>query len=72
MSVLVLCSFMYVLENLLSFFKAKGNFDWNYSEFTKELKSLLMKVKEESEKANINSTFKKLRSWRLVPSLHGK
>ena len=53
---------MYVLENLLSFFKAKGNFDWNYIEFTKELKSLLMKVKEESEKANMNSTFKKLRS----------
>ena len=31
-----------------------------------QLKSLLMKVKEES------STFRKLRSWRLVPSLHGK
>ena len=32
-----------------------------------ELKSLLMKVKEESEKAGL-----KLRSWHLVPSLHGK
>ena len=31
-----------------------------------ELKSLLMKVKEESEKV------RKLRSWHLVPSLHGK
>ena len=36
-----------------------------------ELKSLLMKVKEESEVA-FNSTFRKLRSWHLVPSLHGK
>ena len=38
----------------------------------KELKSLLMKVKEESEKTGLNSTFRKLRSWHLVPSLHGK
>ena len=37
-----------------------------------ELKSLLMKVKEESEKAGLNSTFKKLKSWHLVPSLPGK
>ena len=39
---------------------------------SKELKSLLMKVKEESEKVGLNSTFRKLRSWPLVPSLHGK
>ena len=31
-----------------------------------------MKVKEESEKAGLNSTFIKLRSWHPVPSLHGK
>ena len=37
-----------------------------------ELKSLVMKVKEESEKVGLNSTFRKLRSWHLVPSLHGK
>ena len=37
-----------------------------------ELKSILMKVKEESEKAGLNSTFEKLRSWYPVPSLHGK
>ena len=37
-----------------------------------ELKSLLMKVKEESEKVDLNSTFRKRRSWHLVPSLHGK
>ena len=36
-----------------------------------ELKSLLMKVKEESEKVGLNSTFRQLRSWHLVPSLHG-
>ena len=41
-------------------------------ESKEELKSLLKKVKEESEKAGKNATFKKLRSWHLVPSLHGK
>ena len=35
-----------------------------------ERKSLLMKVKEESKK--VGSTFRKLRSWRPVPYLHGK
>ena len=33
----------------------------------KDLKSLMMKVKEESEKVGLNSTFRKLRSWHLVP-----
>ena len=42
------------------------------AESEEELKSLLMKVKEESEKAGLNSTFKKLRSWHLVPSFHGQ
>ena len=37
-----------------------------------ELKGLLMRVKEESEKAGLNSTFKILRSWYSVPSLHDK
>ena len=41
------------------------------AESEEELKSLL-KVKEESEKVGLNSTFRKLRSWHLVPSLHGK
>ena len=42
------------------------------AESEKELKSLLMKVKEESENVGLNSTFRKLRSWHPVPSLHGK
>ena len=42
------------------------------AESEEELKSLLMKVKEESEKVGLNTTFRKLRSWHLVPSLHGK
>ena len=37
-----------------------------------ELKSFLMKVKEESEKVGLKLKFRKLRSWHLVPSLHGK
>ena len=42
------------------------------AESEEELKSLLMKVKEESEKVGLRSTFRKRRSWHLVPSLHGK
>ena len=41
-------------------------------ESEEELKSLLMKVKEETEKVGLSSTFRKLRSWHVVPSLHGK
>ena len=37
-----------------------------------ELNSLLMKVKEESEKVGLSSTSRKLRSWHPVLSLHGK
>ena len=42
------------------------------TETKEELKSLLMKVKEESEKASLKLNIKNLRSWPLVPSLHGK
>ena len=43
------------------------------AESEEELKSLLMKVKEESGKNWLkSSTFRKLRSWHLVPSLHGE
>ena len=42
------------------------------TEREEELKSLLMKAKEESEKAGLNSTFRKLRSRHMVPSLHEK
>ena len=41
-------------------------------ESEEELKSLLMKVKEESEKVALSSTFRKRRSWHLVASLHDK
>ena len=42
------------------------------AESEEELKSLLMKVKEESEKASSKINIQKLRSWHLVPSLYGK
>ena len=42
------------------------------AESEEELKSLLMKVKEESGKVGSKLTFRKLRSWHLVPSLHGR
>ena len=42
------------------------------AESKKELKSLLMKVKEESEKVGLKLNIRKLRSWHLVPSFYGK
>ena len=50
------------------------------AESEEELKSLLMEVKEESEKVGLKLSIqktkgkkkRKLRSWHLVPSLHGK
>ena len=41
------------------------------AESKEELKSLLMKVKEENEKAGLKLNIQK-RSWHLVPSLHGQ
>ena len=41
------------------------------AEREEELKSLLIQVKE-GEKLAESSTFRKLRSWHSVPSLHGK
>ena len=38
----------------------------------KELKSLLMKVNKESEKAGLKLNIQKTKSWYPVPSLHGK
>ena len=42
------------------------------AESEEELKSLLMKVKEEGEKAGLKLNIQKLRSWHLVLSFHGK
>ena len=39
---------------------------------SEELKSLFMKVKEESEKVGLKLKFEKQTSWHLVPSLHDK
>ena len=39
---------------------------------SEELKSLLMKVREESEKVGLKLNIQKTRSWHPVPSLHGK
>ena len=42
------------------------------AESEEELKSLWMKVKEESGKTGIKLNIQKLRSWPPVPSLHAK
>ena len=42
------------------------------AESKEELKSLLMKVKEESVKAGLKFNIQKLRLWHPSPSLHGK
>ena len=41
-------------------------------ESEEELKSLLMRVKKESEKSGLKLNIQKLRSWHPVPALHGK
>ena len=42
------------------------------AESKEELKSLLIKVKEENEKAGLKLNIQKLRSWYQVPLVHGK
>ena len=42
------------------------------AESEEELKSLLMKMKEECEKVGLKPNIQKTRSCHLVPSLHGK
>ena len=42
------------------------------AESKEELKSLLMKVEEKSEKFDIKFNIQKTRLWHLVPLLHGK
>ena len=42
------------------------------TESEEELKSLLMKVKEESEKVGLKLNIQKTKIMALVPSLHGK
>ena len=42
------------------------------AESEEELKSLLMRVKEKSEKAGLKFNIKKLRSWHPDTSFHGK
>ena len=42
------------------------------AESKEELKSLLMSVKEESEKAGLKLNIQTLKPWYLAPSLHGE
>ena len=42
------------------------------AEIEEELKSLLMKVKEESEKVGLKLNIQKMKIMDLVPSFHGK
>ena len=42
------------------------------AESEEELKSLLMTVKEESEKVGLKLNIQKTKTWHLVPSIHGK
>ena len=41
------------------------------AESEEQLKSFLIKEKEETEKVGLKLNIQKLRSWHLVPSLHG-
>ena len=42
------------------------------TERKERLKNLLIKVKQESEKAGLELNIQKLTSWHLVPTLHGE
>ena len=42
------------------------------AEGEEELKNLLIKVKEESEKVGLKLNIQRTKSWHPVPSLHGK
>ena len=42
------------------------------AESEEKLKSLLLKLKEESQKVGLKLNIQNKRSWHLVPSLHGK
>ena len=42
------------------------------AENKEELKSLVMKVKEESEKAGLKLSIQNMKIWHPVPTLHGK
>ena len=42
------------------------------AESEEELKSLLMKVKQESEKVGLKLNIQKIKSWHPVPSIHDK
>ena len=42
------------------------------AESEEELKCLLMRVKEKSERSGLKLNIKKLRSWHLAPLLQGK
>ena len=42
------------------------------AESEEELRSLLMKVKEESGKVGLKLNIQKMKSWHPVPPLHGK
>ena len=42
------------------------------AESKEELKNLLMRMEENSERASLRLNMKKLRSWQATPLLHGK
>ena len=46
--------------------------DTTFMAESKELKSLLMKTKEESERVGLKLNIQKTKTMHLIPSLHGK
>ena len=63
----------------MSYKLARRNNNLRYADGTtlmaeneEELKSLLMKEKEGSEKASLKLSIQKLRSWHRLPSVDGK
>ena len=58
--------------NLRYKYHLNANNTTQMAENEEEIKSLLMKVKEENEKTGLKLNIKKLRSWHPFPSLHSQ
>ena len=63
---------IFVIYTALKFIVRYANDTTLMTESEEELKSLLMKMKEKSEKVGLKLNIQKIRSWHVVPSLHGK
>ena len=63
---------IFVIYTALKFIDRYADDTTFMAESEEELKSLLMKMKEKSEKVGLKLNIQKIGSWHPVPSLHDK